>query len=62
MEAMENCRIQNDKTGWEFRIDGMVVVGRVDSGPDRADFEVFTRSLCDLEAKNPGWSVSFPSK
>lgn len=58
---MDN-RISNDRTGWEFRIDGELIVGQVDSGPDRADFEWFVRSLCDLEADNPDWYVSFPEK
>ena len=59
---MENCRITCDKTGWEFRIDNVPVVGVVDSGSNDADFEVFTRALGDLENHTPNWFVSFPEK
>ena len=57
---MENCRISCDRTGWEFRIYGEMIVGQVDSGSDDADYEWFVRDLPNLEAKYPGWSVTFP--
>ena len=37
-------------------------MGKVDSGPDDADYEWFTRSLCDLESEHPGWQVTFPER
>jgi len=59
---MENCRIQCDRSGWEFRLDGEVIIGQIDSGSDDADYEWFVRGLGDLEAKNPDWCVTFPEK
>jgi len=60
--CMENCHIKCDTTGWQFRVDGIMVVGKIDSGPEDVDYELFTRQLTDLEKRPEGWSVSFPSK
>ena len=59
---MENCSISVDKSGWEFKIDGEMIIGRVDSGSDDPDYEWFVRDLGNLDAENPGWVVTFPER
>lgn len=59
---VKDFSVKSDKSGYEFRYEGVLSVAQVDTGNDNADFENFIRDLPRLDAEYPGWVISFPER